>query len=373
MQRRVRQHHAQAGIARRDLLGDAARPRACAAARSAGAATAAARARRRRPRQSARRRPASAHHDGERLLVAVLAAAQLGDGRRIARVAGEVIAAQSLQRADLAAAQAPRRSRRAGRRSSIGLPGASRSWSRGPQAGQAVGWAWKRRSAGSSYSARQAGHIGERGHRRARRGRRGAGDDRQPRAAVGAVEERIAVTAVGGVEQLGEAIVAGGHVGRDEDGAGRVASLASMRNCVRRAAPVAPRKAVRSGPAAAARSASRSGTVQRGRIALDLDQDVPVWLLHEAAKVEARGQVVHEGPKADPLDDAADHDRSAFHDGAPPLPFTAPRSSGCVAAGSPRTPPREHARRGADGADATRAQGAGHAQTILRPQPCNRP
>ena len=30
---------------------------------------------------------------------------------------------------------------------------------RGPQTGQALGWAWKRRSAGSSYSARQAAHI----------------------------------------------------------------------------------------------------------------------------------------------------------------------------------------------------------------------
>ena len=29
----------------------------------------------------------------------------------------------------------------------------------GPQTGQALGWAWKRRSAGSSYSAWQAAHI----------------------------------------------------------------------------------------------------------------------------------------------------------------------------------------------------------------------
>ncbi len=27
--------------------------------------------------------------------------------------------------------------------------------------GQAIGWAWKRRSPGSSYSARQAAHIGK--------------------------------------------------------------------------------------------------------------------------------------------------------------------------------------------------------------------
>ena len=29
----------------------------------------------------------------------------------------------------------------------------------GPHSGHAFGWAWKRRSAGSSYSARQAAHI----------------------------------------------------------------------------------------------------------------------------------------------------------------------------------------------------------------------
>ena len=31
--------------------------------------------------------------------------------------------------------------------------------SRGPHSGQALGWAWKRRSAGSAYSAAQAAHI----------------------------------------------------------------------------------------------------------------------------------------------------------------------------------------------------------------------
>ena len=36
---------------------------------------------------------------------------------------------------------------------------ASRQASCGPHVGQALGWAWKRRSAGSSYSAWQAGHI----------------------------------------------------------------------------------------------------------------------------------------------------------------------------------------------------------------------
>ncbi len=41
-----------------------------------------------------------------------------------------------------------------------GRPSRSTSASCGPQAGQQIGWAWKRRSAGSSYSAAQSAHIG---------------------------------------------------------------------------------------------------------------------------------------------------------------------------------------------------------------------
>ena len=40
----------------------------------------------------------------------------------------------------------------------VGWAGATRR-SRGPQSGQQTVWAWKRRSAGSAYSAAQAAHI----------------------------------------------------------------------------------------------------------------------------------------------------------------------------------------------------------------------
>ena len=78
-----------------------------------------------------------------------------------------------------------------------------------------MGSAWKRRSAGSSYSARQSAHmakpaivvrgavVGDAGH------------DRVPGAAGGAVDERVAVPAVGRVAQLGQAVGAGGGVGGD--------------------------------------------------------------------------------------------------------------------------------------------------------------
>ena len=46
-----------------------------------------------------------------------------------------------------------------GSRTSSTRPRAVTSRSDGPQSGQALGWAWKRRSAGSSYSDWQARHM----------------------------------------------------------------------------------------------------------------------------------------------------------------------------------------------------------------------
>ena len=82
----------------------------------------------------------------ERLLLAVLAGAQPGDGLLVGGVAGEVVAAEPLDREDRPVAQQPPTA------SSSGIE------SRGPARRAAVGSAWKRRSAGSSYSRRQSAH-----------------------------------------------------------------------------------------------------------------------------------------------------------------------------------------------------------------------
>ena len=83
--------------------------------------------------------------------------AQDRSGRR--RVAGEVVSAQALHRDDppVGEGRAAARDRAAGVARS--RPAGREERTRGPQAGQATGWAWKRRSAGSSYSRRQSGHI----------------------------------------------------------------------------------------------------------------------------------------------------------------------------------------------------------------------
>jgi hypothetical protein len=128
-----------------------------------------------------------ARHDREGLLLAELALAQRRDRRGVAGVAGEVVAAQALDRDDPTAAQGvdggahgvavpravdavpeaalpvPRRRRRERLpgRPPIGPPppGDGRKRSRGPQRPQAIGWAWKRRSAGSWYSRAQSSHM----------------------------------------------------------------------------------------------------------------------------------------------------------------------------------------------------------------------
>ena len=94
----------------------------------------------------------------ERLVLAMLAGAQLGDRARIVGAAGQVVAADALDGDDR-----PVPEQRGGRRDGVGggalAPVASGQPRPRPAAGQARGWAWKRRSRGSSYSARQSAHI----------------------------------------------------------------------------------------------------------------------------------------------------------------------------------------------------------------------
>ena len=79
----------------------------------------------------------------------MLARAQPRDDGLVVGAAREVEAADALDRDDRAAEQRAQRP-------SVDPPASS---VRGPHSGQAFGWAWKRRSRGSSYSAWQAAHI----------------------------------------------------------------------------------------------------------------------------------------------------------------------------------------------------------------------
>ena len=161
VQRRVREEEAEVGQPRRDRRGHrrAGPPR-----RQHDRPTDGRERRDGRVAQRAqvRRRLEVWHHHGEGLVVAGLAASELRHGRLVGGVDGQVEAHRS---------PSPPRSRRRGarppprraprHRGDVGPPpSATRVHaSCGPHCGQALGWAWNRRSSGSSYSAWHAGHI----------------------------------------------------------------------------------------------------------------------------------------------------------------------------------------------------------------------
>ena len=202
VQRRVGQHHAELGDAGRDGRRDARAGPARARARSARATERSSASSAASSTTSAVRRGDVGHHQRERLVLAVLARAQRRDRGLVVGAAGEVVAAEALDRHDRAVAQQRRR-------------GGDRV--RGPPAGAPV-----RRRARPARRARVRlgveapvarvvvlGPAG-RAHREARHRRQRAvvGDalhDREARPAVGAVRERVAVAPVGRVAQLAQA------------------------------------------------------------------------------------------------------------------------------------------------------------------------
>ena len=162
VERRVGQHQPELGRARGDRRPRAPRPAAAGRGRSGARGSPSSSASAGPSSTSSARRPEVGDHHRERLLLAVLARAQRRD--RLLRVgpAGEVVAAEALDgddpRPPRSAAAAAATASGAPPRSSS-RPSAPSSRARGPQSGQALGWAWKRRSSGSSYSRRQSAHI----------------------------------------------------------------------------------------------------------------------------------------------------------------------------------------------------------------------
>ena len=170
-----------------------------------------------------------------------------------------------------------------------GLAGRAAARSRGPQSGHAFGCAWKRRSRGSSYSAGSARTSRSRpswsaAGRRARRV-----DDREPRPAVGAVDERVADSGGRpGRSSSAQALVAGGGVGRDERVRRARPSRSDDRGSrARRSARAASRRrrsTAASGGASAARRVEEA--VDRRAVALDLEQHAARVVEHEPAEPE---------------------------------------------------------------------------------------
>ncbi len=257
-----------------------------------------------------------ASHHRERLCPPPLAVAQPADRDVVGRITGEVVAAETLDRHDAAGQDVggggqqggvAGRDRSRGGRRAIGEPGAA------GRAGHGLGVEPAIRGARVLGSARRAER--ERPHRRGRPVVRQVIDDRRPRAAVRAVRERVPVAPVGGVEQLAQAVVAGGDVGREEAlgrrgrdalldlearRQGRGLRLAQRAN--RHALHVRPRRRI--GPEAAGQR------VEGGGRASGLDLHAPGDVAHPAVQAELGGEAPDERTEAHALDDAV-HDEEA--------------------------------------------------------------
>ena len=299
VQRRVGEHHAQLRRARRDSGGDrrAGAPRRehdRPLGRAQQSPLPRAEQHQRRPQ------PGGGHHQRERLVLAMLARRSRPPRRRSSArharwyppmpLTATIRPAQ--QRLDRGASGPPPGRRRAVR---------PQQRQRGPQSEQALGWAWKRRSAGSSYSAWQRGAHLEAGHRRRRPVKGHAADDRESRAAVRAVDERVAVAAVVGVEQLVQAVGAGRGVGRDA-ASGDAAATGCRRSRTRRgrSARASSATTARPPPAAAPRPAGAPGTARPGVAALDLDQHAARVVQHKPGQPELARQPVDVGRNPTP-------------------------------------------------------------------------
>ena len=320
VQRRVRQHHAEVGVRGRDRLGDR-RPgpppcdhdRAVAARQSLHLG-----------RREVDERAGAVQverHQRERPVLAPLARAQRGDRDRVPGAAREVVAAEPLDRDDRAVEQRRRGGRdriAGGERAAAGVE--QRRMRAAGRAGVRLGVeaAVERvvvlRPAGCAHR--------EAGHRRARAVVGDSAHDREPRAAVGAVDERVAVAAVAGVAQLVQARVAGRAVGGDRRSGGAARGAGHDRELTladRRQRPVAHALDGRERRRLARQPGQEA--LDRVRRALDLEQHPALVVADPAAEPLVARQPVHVRAEADALDRALHAGAHPAHDG----PSTATR------------------------------------------------
>ena len=218
MQRRVREHHPEVRASRRDRRGDR-RPGAPASDDDRPHAVGEQGLLGRGELDELAGAVEVRRHERERLALAPLALAQGRHRALVGRRAGEVVAADPLDRQDRArdehpgggldrvAVARPRRER---------LAGGVDQGDPGPALGAGV-------RLGVEAAVERVLVLGpaalahvEGGHRGQRAVVGDAGDDRKAGPAVGAVREGVAMAPVGGIEDLGEALGAGGEVRGDE-------------------------------------------------------------------------------------------------------------------------------------------------------------
>ena len=254
------------------------------------------------------------YHDGERLALAALALTQLRQRIGIRGVAHQMEAAEALHRHDAAVEQQLDRFRENGVGGFAGiaplrlLPALRKVHPADVRAAIPTGIGLRMEAA-----VERIGVFGgaTRAHGEILHGRCGAvvgqrPDDGEARAAVRAVDERIAVATVFGVEQLVKAIVASGQIGGDQRGLLGVAIVGEAD--VERAEPFqrhllevdlldlcgGRRVHVQLG----------DELVQQARLALGVDEHAFHSVENPAVELVFLRQTIHEGAKAHPLHDA---------------------------------------------------------------------
>ncbi len=254
-------------------------------------------------------------HQGERLGIAAFAPAQLGDGDRVLRIAGEMEAADTLEGDD-----APTLEQQARGRHGILRPqgirfdhAAARVLKPDARAAGGTGV-----GLGMETPIRRILVLGAAIGAHAERGHAGVGpvvgdalDDRQPGSAVGAIDKGVAVATVRRIEQLGPAGGTGGRVGHDT-GAHRALAAGGDAEIRRRLTP--HRRAferVDAGERWTLGAELVAEPVQcRGRSPGPHQHPFPV-VADVPAQAAVAGDSPHGGPKTDTLHQTTDPDRLA--------------------------------------------------------------
>ncbi len=122
----------------------------------------------------------------------------------------------------------------------------------------------------------------------------------------------MAVTPVIRVEELPQAVVAGCDVGRDERALRGCAALGDREACPAGRFDDGERDGLDlSEPRRLAAQLGSEG-FERPRFTLRFDHDAAPVVSHEPRELVASREAVHEGPKADALDDAADDEQATL-------------------------------------------------------------
>ncbi len=258
-----------------------------------------------------------ARHQREGLVGALLLAAEAGDGALVARVGGELVAAEALHGDDLPACEEYGRAfdgvvllGDACVTASVVLEEADvRSAVRA-----CCGLGVEAAALGVVVFGAACGAHGECVHRRGGAVVGDAADDRVAGAAVGAVHEGVTVSSIGGVEELAQACFAGGGVGGDGGadirGGGRARDDAKVM-----LGAGGDRRDLDGFDAGERRSLGAEGADEAFEgasvVAFDLDEDAFRIVAHEPAEPGPLGDAKDHRAKADPLHRAANADGTA--------------------------------------------------------------